>query len=73
MSIFEAAHETYKSLKSCKFESEGCVCLRCGKKLETTYLEERLYAVRCKKCNILSFVIANNPATAERKVGKSLE
>ena len=60
----------------------NCVCFRpcqdlggryachlCGTTLEYAYMENRLYAIRCKKCETVTLVKERNPAEAASIVG----
>lgn len=44
-------------------------CHLCGTTLEYAYMENRLYAIRCKKCGAVTLVKAKNPAEAASIVG----
>ena len=70
------ANILYRSL------SDDCVCFRqcqdaesryachlCGTTLKYAYMENRLYAIRCKKCGTVTLVKAKNPAEAASIVG----
>lgn len=47
----------------------GGRCPRCGAELETAYHEDRLYSVKCPRCETVTIVKARNPYEAEEKVG----
>ena len=51
------------------WRNTGVQCHRCGTKLATYYCEERLYMVRCRKCETVTLVRAGNPEEAARKIG----
>lgn len=44
-------------------------CHMCGTTLEYAYMENRLYAIRCKKCETVTLVKERNPAEAASIVG----
>lgn len=69
MDFYEMVHKAYRQLNTCLFRPNGGRCRACGTALGTTYLEERLYAVRCEKCNTVTLVKARCPADAEAAVG----
>lgn len=45
------------------------VCPHCGKNLETSYCEDRVYLVRCQCCKTISIVAGNSPKDAASKIG----
>lgn len=47
-----------------------CLCRACGTTLRTAYHEERLYSVRCPKCDIVLLVKAGNPLEAALTIGE---
>lgn len=47
----------------------GATCPRCGGLLGVAYHEDRLYSVKCEKCEILTLVEARNPCDAQYKAG----
>ena len=60
--------------RKCEFVNEngylnGYQCDRCDTSLEYTYLENRLYAIRCDGCDFIRLVKASSPVIASRKVG----
>ena len=69
MDFYSTVHEAYKGIKTCRFVHNGYQCMYCGAKLGTTYLEERLYAVRCPDCRTITLIDAHNPVMAEHAVG----
>lgn len=73
MSFYSAVHEAYKGIKTCRFDHHGFKCLACGAKLETTYLEERLYAVKCPDCRTITLIEHRNPIMAEHAVGSTIK
>lgn len=62
----QAAHRIYDEIVLPS--NHGGLCARCGGKLITAYHEERLYSVRCKKCETLTLTKAGDPYKAEEKV-----
>ena len=54
-------------------QDEDCqgrhACHLCGTTLEYAYMENRLYAIRCKKCGTVTLVKERNPAEAASIVG----
>ena len=63
----QAAHRIYDEIVIPR--NHGGLCVRCGAELITAYHEERLYSVRCKKCETVTLVKARDPYEAEEKVG----
>jgi DNA-directed RNA polymerase subunit RPC12/RpoP len=63
----QAAHRIYD--ENVLPRNHGGRCVRCGAELITAYHEERLYSVRCKKCETVALVKARNPYQAEANVG----
>lgn len=47
----------------------GATCPRCGGLLGVAYHEDRLYSVKCEKCEILTLVEARNYCDAQYKAG----
>jgi transcriptional regulator with XRE-family HTH domain len=45
------------------------ICLHCGRKLETSYCEERAYIVRCKHCKTVTITKGDSPKKAAEKIG----
>ena len=72
MAFYDVVHEAYKGIKTCRFDHHGFQCLSCGAKLETTYLEERLYAVRCPDCRTITLIESRSPVMAEHAVGSKV-
>lgn len=68
MDFYDMIHTAYRQLKTCLFRHNGCNCRVCGTALGTTYLEERLYAVRCEKCETITLIEARSPLDAESTV-----
>ena len=52
-----------------RFEETNRACHKCGNKLGIYYCEDKLYAVRCMHCEMLTLVKAQNPILAVKKVG----
>lgn len=50
-------------------ETERFACPNCLNTLEYAYLEQRLYAVRCPKCNTITLVRTTCPHEAASIVG----
>lgn len=52
-------------------EGKPVYCLKCGNELEWTYLECRIYAVRCsnRQCRLVTLTNASSPQEAMKKVG----
>lgn len=51
--VDKAAHLVFLAAGSddtVRWRPSGVTCNECGEELETYYCEERLYAVRCRKC-----------------------
>ena len=71
--FYSTMHEAYNGLKIRRFDHHGYQCMHCGAKLETTYLESRLYAVRCPDCHTITLIEARNPIMAEHAVGAKNE
>ena len=69
LDFYEMIHKAYAGLKRRRYDQSPCKCRVCGTFLESTYLEERLYAVRCEKCCTITLVKARRPEDAERSVG----
>lgn len=67
--FLSAIHIGNEGLRSCRYDNHGHKCVLCGGKLGTTYLEKRLYAVRCPHCNTVTLVEAGSPGEAEGKIG----
>lgn len=61
------AHQIYDAIVLPR--NYGGLCARCGCELITAYHEERLYSVRCPKCETVTLVKAADPYKAEEKVG----
>lgn len=47
----------------------GAYCARCGFPLESSYCEERLYMVRCRKCETVTLVEGSSPVDAAETLG----
>jgi lysyl-tRNA synthetase class I len=45
------------------------ICPRCGHELETSYCEERLYMVRCGRCETVTLTTGESPGDAAEKLG----
>lgn len=83
MSSFDKkANEVFEELdlcnrifyRKCEFVNEngylnGYKCPMCDTYLEYTYLENRLYAIRCDGCDFIRLVKGSSPVIASRKVG----
>ena len=61
------AHATDKYAEG--WRGTGALCARCGRELETSYCEERLYMVRCRQCDTVTLVKAASPAAAAERLG----
>ena len=66
---YEVIHESVKRLNTFLSKPNGYFCIKCGNELKTSYLEERLYCVECNQCETKTLVSANNPTSAEERVG----
>jgi len=73
MDFYNTVHEAYKGIKTCRFDHHGYQCMYCGAKLGTTYLEERLYAVRCPDCHTITLIEAGSTVMAEHAVGATVQ
>lgn len=62
-------NSAYERVQGCIFRHYACYCAKCGTPLKTYYAENRLYVVKCEKCETLTLVKAPNPYKAESKVG----
>lgn len=47
-------------------------CVRCGTDLYSSYMENRVYMVVCKNCEIVHLTEANNPEQALVKIGRKI-
>lgn len=70
---YEVIHESVKRFNTFLSEPNGYFCIKCGNELKTSYLEERLYCVECSKCETKTLVSANNPTSAEERVGTEMK
>jgi len=55
-----------------RFDKTKARCHSCGNQLEVRYCEEKVYAVRCKKCETVSIIMASNPQKAAEHIGYML-
>ncbi|MFR1050284.1 MAG: hypothetical protein ACLSE7_00940 [Lachnospirales bacterium] len=65
--VDKAAHRVYLAAGSnddVRWRPSGVKCKECGEELETYYCEERLYAVRCRKCETVMLVKSRGPGLA---------
>lgn len=67
----KSAHRIYAFAKG---KTEGLhktevPCPRCGRGLETSYCEERVYIVLCPNCKTVNITEGTNPKDAAEKIG----
>jgi ribosomal protein S27AE len=60
-------HKAYNTALARRYY--GATCPRCGGLLGVAYHEDRLYSVKCEKCETLTLVEARNPCDAQHKAG----
>lgn len=60
-------HKAYNTALTRRYY--GATCPRCGGLLGVAYHEDRLYSVKCDKCEILTLVEARTPCDAQYKAG----
>ncbi len=67
----KTAHRIYDFAtgKSEGWYETDVICPRCGRELETSYCEERVYMVRCKHCKTVAITEGNSPKGAAEKIG----
>jgi len=67
----KSAHHVYgfATGKSEGWYSPGIICPHCGRELETSYCEERVYVVRCKHCKTVAITEGGSPRSAAEKIG----
>lgn len=68
----QSAHRVHMSAISKHDDNwrvSSALCVLCGCELETVYCEERLYMVRCRKCEIVTLVKAGSPEVAANRIG----
>lgn len=73
MAFHNAVHEAYDGMKTCTYRNYGHKCWLCGAKLGTTYLEERLYAIRCEYCQTITLIEARSAFEAENAIGVRID
>lgn len=70
----KVAHRTHRiavyKAEPGELVTTGAYCPKCGKELEAAYCEERLYAVRCRRCETVTLVKSNNPRKAAESIGR---
>ncbi len=71
MNTDAAAHKIFKALPPRR--ASGSICPHCGEVLQTAYHEERLYSVKCVRCQTVTLVKARNPGEAASKVGYQIK
>lgn len=54
-------------------EDKPVCCLKCGAELEWTYLENRIYGVRCCRCGLVTLTRGKNPQEALVNVGSEMK
>lgn len=57
--------------KKVLFRESKALCSICRRPLEVYYAEDRVYVVRCSRCEIVSVLRATNPENAASWVGAS--
>lgn len=69
--LFNAIFSNYIKFQPCgdKSMNTQVVCDNCRTTLESSYLEERLYAIRCPDCRTVVLLKAPNPFEAAVRVG----
>lgn len=69
--LFNAIFKNYIMFQPCYDASDNThvVCDKCHTRLESSYLEERLYAIRCPNCKTVALLKAPNPYEAAVRVG----
>ena len=69
--LYDALFRNRVCFRPCKDNDDQYrhACHLCGTTLEWAYMENRLYAIRCKKCGTVTLVKESNPAEAASIVG----
>lgn len=62
-------HEVFAADALYRPTPEDVRCRNCGTRLKAYYAENRLYAVKCGYCEMITLVKARNPSDAARFVG----
>lgn len=71
MNTDQCAHKIFRALPPRR--ASGSICPNCGEVLQTAYHEERLYSVKCVRCQTVTLVKARNPGEAASKVGYQIK
>jgi DNA-directed RNA polymerase subunit RPC12/RpoP len=69
--LFNAIFTNFLRFEPCgdKTMNTRVACDNCRTTLESSYLEERLYAIRCPDCRTVVLLKAPNPLEAAMRVG----
>lgn len=69
--FFNAVFTNYIKFQPCfdSADNTHVVCDNCRTRLESSYLEKRLYAIRCPDCHTVVLLKAPNPYEAAVRVG----
>jgi Zn-finger nucleic acid-binding protein len=67
----KSAHRiyTFATGKTEGWYKPGVICPQCGRELETSYCEERVYMVRCPRCKTVAIAAGKSPRNAAEKIG----
>lgn len=63
-------HDAYFASAWYKQLPEDIRCAYCATPLKVYYAEDKLYAVKCPYCEIVTLIKANSPIEAAKYVGK---
>ena len=69
----ELIHEVYRLSVLYKETPQKIPCKNCGTELKAYYAEDRLYTVKCEKCDYIAIVKANSPSEAAMMFSENSE
>ena len=68
--VDQLMHAVYRAEADYKEPLIGVMCRKCATRLQVHYCKNRLYAIRCKDCEAVTLVAADNPMRALLTVGE---